>query len=173
MSISLFHHFTIILCWCVLVFHILQVNCCKFSPNGELIATASDDKTVKLWKVSTGQCVHTFSGHTAWVHSRSNSNKSKKVRSCCFSSDGKLIASASGDKTIRLWNVESRKCIKTLMNDTSVFNVKCLLMFKVLCCSFSSNDEFIVSGGLDCIVKVWNVDTGICIRVFKEHTNTV
>ena len=93
--------------------------------------------------------------------------------SCCFSSDGKLIASASYDTTIRLWNIDSRKCIKTLKDDTEVFNVKCFLMFKVMCCSFSSNDELIVSGGSDCTVKVWNVDTGMCIRTLEEHSDTV
>src|SRR6204780_1977443 len=85
-----------------------------------------------------------------------------EVRSCCFSSDGKLIASASWDFTIRLWNIEERKCIKTLMDDTYVIECEIFLMFKVLCCSFPPNDEFIVSSGYDNTVKVWSVDTGMC-----------
>ena len=47
------------------------------------------------------------------------------------------------------------------------------LLFKVYCCSFSSNDEFIVSGGDDGTVKVWNVDTGKCIKTLMEHTEVV
>ncbi len=94
-----------------------------FSPDGEFIATASGDTTVKLWRVSSGQCVITFSEHTRQVHDDTSLNALilTQVRSCCFSSDGKLIASASLDETIRLWNIESRKCIKTLKDNTRVF----------------------------------------------------
>ncbi len=50
------------------------MRCCQFSPNGEFIATASADKTVKLWSVSTGKCVMTFSGHTDQVHDDTSLN---------------------------------------------------------------------------------------------------
>jgi WD40 repeat protein len=64
----------------------------KFSPDGQRIASASFDKTVKLWN-KDGEVLHTFQGHNDWVWSVD------------FSSDGKTLVSGSNDTTIRFWNV--------------------------------------------------------------------
>src|SRR5439155_5165029 len=64
-----------------------------FSPNGQLIATASYDKTVKLWK-RDGTLLKTFYGHK------------NQVNAVAFSPDGTTLASASHDKTVHLWNLD-------------------------------------------------------------------
>jgi WD40 repeat protein len=62
-----------------------------FSPDGRLLASASDDKTVWLWDPATGQHRRTLTGHAG------------PVRSVAFSPDGRLLASAGDDGTVRLW----------------------------------------------------------------------
>ncbi len=72
--------------------HSGSVQSIAFSPDGKLLASGSDDKTIKLWDTATGD-VQTLEGHSG------------SIQSIAFSPDGKLLASGSGDETIKLWNI--------------------------------------------------------------------
>jgi WD40 repeat protein len=73
-----------------------------FSPNGKLVASASRDKTVRLWDSAMGASLQTLKGHSDYVWA------------VAFSPDSKLVASASHDKTVRLWNSAIGASLQTL-----------------------------------------------------------
>ena len=82
--------------------HTYGVNSVSISPDGRWVLSGGsvNDNTLRLWELSTGQCVRTFEGHTS------------EINSVNFSSDGRWALSGSGsdDNTLRLWDLgETRK----------------------------------------------------------------
>jgi tetratricopeptide (TPR) repeat protein len=75
--------------------HAGPVNSVAFSPDGTRLASASDDRSVKLWDLATGEVLLTLEGHTGPVYA------------VTFSPDGTRLASAGADQTIRLWDARS------------------------------------------------------------------
>ncbi len=79
---------------CKLKGHTTWVKSVAFSPNSKLLASGSEDNTVRLWDTETLKELATLTGHTS------------NVNSAVFSPNGKLLASGSWDKTIRLWDLQ-------------------------------------------------------------------
>ncbi|XP_031573576.1 WD repeat, SAM and U-box domain-containing protein 1-like isoform X2 [Actinia tenebrosa] len=78
---------------CVLDGHQGPVLDCKFSANGRILASASNDKTVILWDPLRAVTLHTITGHTRYV------------TCCAFSPDSRWLATGSGDRTMRVWQI--------------------------------------------------------------------
>jgi len=91
--------------------HTSWVHAVAFSPDGSLLASASRDRTVRLWNAGTGQEVQKLEGHTDWV------------RAVAFSPDGSLLASASRDRTVRLWNAGTGQEVQKFENVPGVYTI--------------------------------------------------
>jgi WD40 repeat protein len=115
----------------------------------QLLASGSQDKTVRLWDTHTTECVAVLEGHT------------DDVKSVAFSPDNRLLASASCDKTVRLWDVVERNAaspVHVLRSHTSW----------VRSVSFSPDGQQLASASDDCTVRLWSVPEGVLGPVLQH-----
>jgi WD40 repeat protein len=122
-----------------------------FSPDDQWLASASADRTIKLWNPHTGQCLRTLHGHHSWVWS------------IAVHPDGQRLASASYDHTIKLWDVQTGDCLQTWQGHNS----------SVLAIAFAPDGRTAVSGGYGQLIKRWDVETGQCLGTWQAHGNRV
>ncbi|MUG92027.1 AAA family ATPase [Scytonema sp. UIC 10036] len=128
--------------------HTDEVTDVSFSPLGNTIATASKDKTVKLWSLD-GKEIETLSGHQDLVQS---------VR---FSPKDRIIATASWDGTVKLWTTEGQLMTTLTGHNTKVNSV-----------SFSPDEKTIASADAKGYIKLWTID-GQLIKTFKGHEKSI
>eukprot|EP00798_Chlamydomonas_sp_ICE-L_P020287 gene20287-27045_t len=136
--------------------HTDEINAVRWDPSGKLLASCSDDRTAKVWSLSSGtdKCLHDFKDH------------SREIYTCRWSPTGAgsanpnlplLLATASFDHTVKLWDVEAGKCVNSLEQHTQpVYSV-----------SFSPNGKLVATGSFDRNMHVWSVEDGSLIRTFR------
>jgi WD40 repeat protein len=130
--------------------HTAAVTAVAFNPDDTLLASASADRTVKLWDLNTGKVRFTLKGHT------------DRVTAVAFSPDGKRLATASADKTVKVWKT-SGEALLSLEGHTAVVN----------CVAFSRDGNLIASGADDKTARVWNAHDGTTVTEFKNHVDGV
>ncbi|MEL6927111.1 MAG: NB-ARC domain-containing protein [Cyanobacteria bacterium J06600_6] len=119
--------------------------------NARILASASADKSIKLWNLDSGQEIATMYGHEA------------VVRSICLSPDGKILASGSEDATVKLWDLDTGQTLKTLTeHEGEIWSV-----------AFNSNGKVLASASFDETVKLWDSITGKCLKTLREHQSWV
>ena len=119
-----------------------------FSPNGQYVASASFDNTVKVWRVSDGGLVKTFT-------------VSRQMRCVAFSPDGSLLAGAGGEGNIHLWRTSDWAQVRLLQGHTD----------DIYALEFSADGSRIGSGGYDHTARIWSTSTGAQLHKFTGNGN--
>ncbi|EDV25613.1 uncharacterized protein TRIADDRAFT_23688, partial [Trichoplax adhaerens] len=131
--------------------HKKDINSIDVSPNDKLIATASQDKTAKVWLVSDGSLLGSCVGHK------------RGLWSVQFSPIDQCIATCSSDSNIKIWSVIDFTCVKTFEGHSN----------SVLKVSFVTRGMQLLSSDSDGLIKLWTIKSNECENTFDHHTDKV
>ena len=190
-------------CHSILQGHDNLISSVTFAPQHIkdcLLASGSDDNTIKLWN-HQGQCLKTLRGHEAWVYSVAFSPQGKilasgsrdntvkvwdwrtgeclytlvghqnRVKSVAFNPFSNILASASDDTTIKIWDVNNQTCLQTLVGHQD--RLDCVVFSPVSAASPQGIANIVASASCDKTIKLWDVNTGECLHTLQAHTHRI
>ncbi|XP_076245673.1 notchless protein homolog 1 isoform X1 [Calliopsis andreniformis] len=113
--------------------HQQLINDVKFSPNGRIIASASFDKSIKLWESNTGKYIASLRGHVQAIYS------------IAWSADSRLLVSGSADSTLKVWSMKTKKLCQDLPGHAD----------EIYAVDWSPDGLRVASGGKDKVLRLW------------------
>ncbi|CAM9626755.1 U5 small nuclear ribonucleoprotein 40 kDa protein [Lampetra fluviatilis] len=122
-----------------------------YSTDGSTIFTSSTDKTVGLWDSETGERIKRLKGHTSFVNA-------------CFPArrGPQMVCTASDDGTVKLWDTRKKGSVHSFQNT-----------YQCLSVTFNDTSDQILSGGIDNVIKVWDLRQNKLIYTMKGHNDSV
>lgn len=133
--------------------HDKNVTALSFSNDSTMLATASEDRTAKVWRVPDGHLIKSLQGHT------------KGLTSVSFSPDGKMLATASKDHTAKIWSIPDGREIHTLEGHKK----------SVTFVTFSPDGQLLATASEDKTVKIWKLEGKLIktLHINKENDEIV
>jgi len=131
--------------------HSGSVRAVSLNAENNLVLSGSEDTTVKLWDLTSGEVLLTLTGHT------------DAVQTVTFAPDVRSAISGSNDSSIIVWNLNPKKVVKTLAGHSAPVHSVVV----------SANGKFILSGSADKTVVLWDFKTGKKLKTLKAHEGAV
>lgn len=153
--------------------HEKDINALDINPSGQLFASASQDKTVKIWSVAEGEVQGILRGHKRGVWTvRFAPANTPVIQGDKGAVAGKgLILTGSGDKTVKVWSLSDYTCLRTFEgHSNSILKVAWLNQHTEG--DKSKRVQFASAGG-DGLVKVWDVNSGETETTLDNHEDRV
>ena len=132
--------------------HTKDITSIVYTADANTIATASKDRTIKLWDANSGEIMLTLNGHTG------------DITMMTFSPDNTMLASGSDDGTSRIWNAETGQQIHKLNLPSNPLSYR----DAVYSVAFSTDNRMLVSLTYDGMLKLWDTKSGKHFRTFNE-----
>jgi WD40 repeat protein len=171
--------------------HTDVVRSIAISPDSRILASASFDKTIKIWNLKTGEAIGSLTGRSklcaiaispdgqmiigggddstikiwnlATAESTALTGHSDWIRCITISPDGQTLASGSRDETIKIWNLQTRSVLRTLTGHDGT----------VLAIAISPDGQTLASGSADKTIKLWNLHTGQLLHTLTQHSDLI
>ncbi|KAI0081073.1 U3 small nucleolar RNA-associated protein [Panus rudis PR-1116 ss-1] len=145
--------------------HDKDINSLDVAPNDKLLVSGSQDRTAKIWQI---EYVVSGIGSSRVIRGEIKllgtcKGHKRGVWSVRFGRAERVLATGSGDKTVKLWNLEDFTCIKTFEGHTN----------SVLRVDFINAGMQMVSSASDGLVKLWNVREETCVATMDNHEDKV
>ena len=147
-------------CIMTLTDHAASVRCIAISSDSQILASGSEDRTIKLWHLGSGKLILTINWKGAFGFSESEASW---VTSLAISPNGQTLASSNLSQFVKLWDCNSGKLIRNFRGHSD----------SVHAVAFSWDGQTFVSGSRDNTIKSWNLTTQKNIGTFKGHSNSV
>jgi WD40 repeat protein/serine/threonine protein kinase len=124
-----------------------RVKTVAITPDGRHVVSGSEDNTLRVWNLASGECLRILEGH------------SSSAEALAITPDGRQFVSGSEDTTLRVWGLARGECLRTLEGH----------MGGVEAVAISPDGRHVVSGSWDRTLRVWDLESGECLHTLEGH----